>query len=92
MPLAVDIKCLRDLCQEEIEKFLKAGKVIRGDWRWLVELTLCRILTFNARRGSELPALTINEWKDAESDKWKSSHALSILKESERRLADRLLC
>ena len=92
MPLAEDIKCLRNFCQQEIEKFLNDGSVTRADWRWLAELTLCRIITFNARRGGEPPALTIEEWKDAESDKWKRSHALSLLKESERRLADRLLC
>ena len=92
MPLAEDIKCLRNFCQQEIEKFLNDVRVTRTGWRWLADLTLCMIITFNARRGSEPPALTIEEWKDAESDKWKRSHALSLLKESERRLADRLLC
>ena len=45
---------------------------------------------FNAKRGGEPPALTVEEWQDAENDKWKKGHLLSLLEDSEKHLADRL--
>ena len=90
MPLANDIKLLREYCQSEIERLLYLKKLSKGDWRFLAETTLCRIITFNARRGGEPPALTLEEWQDALNDKWKKTEALSFLSESEQHLAVRL--
>ena len=90
LPLANDIKLLREYCQSEIERLLNLKKLSKGDWRLLAETTLCRIITFNARRGGEPPALTLEEWQDALNDKWKKTEALSFLSESEQHLAERL--
>ena len=73
MPFADGIKGLRVLCQEEMAKFIRKEDVSKADWRWLLELTLCQIITFNARRGGEPPALTAEECRDAENNKWKTA-------------------
>lgn len=90
LPLAADIKSLKNFCQEEIKKFLEKGDASKVEWRWFAEVTLCRITTFNARRGGEPSALTLDEWTDAENDKWKRAESLSLLSEAEKQLANRL--
>ena len=90
LPLAADIKSLRNFCQEEIKKYLDKGIASKMEWRWLAEVTLCRITTFNARRGGEPSTLTLDHWKDAEDDKWKKPESLSLLSEAEKQLANRL--
>ena len=86
LPLAKDIKLLRNYCKDEIVHLLKLDEFGKREWRELAETTLCRISTFNARRGGEPPALTLDEWQDALNDNWKRKEALSFLKEAENTL------
>ena len=83
-------KMKQNFCQEEIKKYLDKGIASKMEWRWLAEVTLCRITTFNARRGGEPSTLTLDHWKDAEDDKWKKPESLSLLSEAEKQLANRL--
>ena len=90
LPLAKDIKLLREYCKGEINRLFKVEEFGKTEWRELAEATLCRIITVNTRRGGEPPPLTVEEWEDAINDKWKRNEAISFLTEAERHLADRL--
>ena len=50
-----------------------------GDWRELAEITLCSILVFNARRGSEAAELTLKNFSER-------SNSVDSLTEVEKQL------
>ena len=64
-----DLRLLRKYQVNSIEVLLKAADDANEtsfNWRELSEVTLSRILTFNARRGNEVAQLTLSEVNQAE--------------------------
>ena len=77
------------LCQlDSTERFLPQ------DYRQLLKITLSRVMSFNARRGSEVSRLTLAQWEGVEDDRWKRRFDIDQLDNVvEKKLAERMrLC
>ena len=70
---------LRQHCIRKIERLTKKQQLAKEDWRLLAETTLCHITTFNAHGGRDPATLAMQDWEDAERDKWKNKESLSAL-------------
>ena len=95
LPLESDIKILRDLTVSKIKKIVSSYKgneqLSVPQYKELLQLTFVRVLTFNARRGGEPSKLTLDDWKNVESDIWKKKADIEKLENPvEKVLAKRL--
>ena len=53
---------------------------------------MARVLTFNARRGSEVSKLTLSHWVGVTDGRWKRASAIAKLEHPvEKKLAERLI-
>lgn len=44
------------------------GRFTQEKYRQLAKVTLVRLITFNARRGGELPKLELRDWEGIKDD------------------------
>ena len=77
LPLPSDIEKLKDYLTAEIKDCLQNKSLDRKTWIHLNQVTLARIITFNARRGSEPSKLHITHWENA--DIWKRQEDIDNL-------------
>lgn len=94
LPDEKDVQTFRDFCIEEIKSQCKKDPLNPTDYRQLMKVTLCRVMTFNARRGGEVSKLTVAQWDAVEDDRWKRRFDIQEINDPvERKLAERLkLC
>ena len=95
LPLESDIRILRDSTVSKIKKVVSSykgnGQLSVPQYKELLQLTFVRVLTFNARRGGEPSKLTLDDWKNVESDIWKKKADIEKLENPvEKVLAKRL--
>lgn len=66
-PDEADLKLLRDYQNTKLPELMTALKDNPDEfvWRELAEITLSRVLVFNARRGSEAAELTVHDYRNA---------------------------
>ena len=79
LPLPSDIEKLKDYLTAEIKDCLQNKSLDRKTWIHLNQVTLARIIAFNARRGSEPSKLHITHWENA--DIWKRQEDIDNLKD-----------
>ena len=61
------------------------------EWSTLQKLTITRIITFNARRGSEPLKILVSDWERCLNDEWKRTEDIAAIEDPlEKLLADRL--
>ena len=75
LPLKRDIQKLCQHCIREIKRLTKKPQLAE-DWYLLAETTLSRITTFNICSGGDPVILTMQDWEDAETGKWKKQRIL----------------
>ena len=74
LPLEEDIKHFREYCVQEMEGLCQLAlteKFLPHDYRQLLKITLCRVMSFNARRGGEVSRVTLAQWEGVEDNRWK---------------------
>ena len=92
-----DVRKFKEFVNLKIEDMTfhleKVEKPTLAELRNLADFTLARLMTFNARRGSECSKSTLDHWKGVEDGRWKNQEALKNLDNVEKQLAKRLqLC
>ncbi|XP_066923621.1 uncharacterized protein [Clytia hemisphaerica] len=94
LPLESDVKLFKQYCVDEITKMLKYDSFSKDDYSLLSNLTLARLMTFNARRGSEVARLKLDRWEGVMDDRWKKKEYIDLIDDDvERKLAEKLkLC
>jgi len=96
LPLANDLKKLRNYVINQIQKFISEFKTAEGqftitkqDFSHLQKVTLVRLITFNARRGGEASKLMVDDFVSC--NKWKRKEDIESLEDPmEMKLASRL--
>jgi hypothetical protein len=65
-PEEEDLKNLKDYQEKSIFSLMEELKIQRTDivWRKLAEVTLSRMIVFNARRGAEVAELTTDDYSN----------------------------
>ena len=78
----------------EIDKILykqSLEEMTLQEWSTLQKLTITRIITFNARRGSEPLKILVTDWERCLNDEWKRTEDIAAIDDPlEKLLADRL--
>ena len=82
LPLAADLDKLKDFLMNEIKELTEESKdeqnqMLRSQWSRLQRATLTRLITFNARRGSEPAKLLVTQYVNA--DDWKRKEDIANL-------------
>ena len=77
LPLAADIEKLKNHVMKEIQLLVSKDEITTNEWSRLLATTVTRLITFNARRGSEPSKLTIEQWEKADS--WKRKEDINNL-------------
>ncbi|XP_066927736.1 uncharacterized protein [Clytia hemisphaerica] len=90
LPLPSDLDKLKEFLFKEIEELTVGDEeMLRSKWSRLQRATVARLITFNARRGSEPAKLKLIQYENA--DDWKRPEDLKKLKDPvEKMLAKRL--
>lgn len=87
LPLQEDIMTLTKFIDSEVEKILGKRNPTRQELKWLAQLLIVRIVTFNKRRISEVDEITVTDFVDRV--KHDSNNFLQYLDASEQALANR---
>ena len=94
LPLESDIRKFKNYCCQEIERLCKKaseGLFHSSDYIQLCKVCLCRLISFNARRGGEPSRLTLEMWNGVIEDRWKRQSDIENISDIvERKLAERL--
>ena len=94
LPLTSDLQKLRLYLVTEIDKILNKQsleEMTLQEWSTLQKLTITRIITFNARRGSEPLNILVTDWERCLNDEWKRTEDIAAIDDPlEKLLADRL--
>lgn len=94
LPDEGDVKLFRKYCIQELNQLIAkvtSGNFSQHDFKRLEKITLARVISFNARRGSEASKLTLKIWEGVEDDRWKQRFSIDKIEdEIERKLAERL--
>jgi len=88
LPEEEEIKKLKEYMVPEMERITSETYALwtPSEFKELRNVTVCRLTLFNCRRGGEPSRLLIDEWKDAEEDKWLPQHSLANLPVAEQQL------
>jgi len=87
-PDEADLRLLRECQVKRMKVVMEATPGTEVEWRELAELTLSRVLVFNARRGSEAAQLLMEHYATASADVDPVLH--SSLSTVEKELLNRL--
>ena len=98
LPLDSDIRKFRQFVVSQIKKISKKAEeeqnISQVTWRLLERYLLARVISFNAKRGSEPSRITLSIWQGVMDDKWKRDEDIENIQDAmERKLAESLkLC
>ena len=97
LPLEGDVRKVKGYCCDQIVSICHLAETVGLNSQTYLQLsrvTLCRLITFNARRGGEPSKLTLKVWDGVMDDRWKRlSDMKNIEDDVERKLATRMkLC
>ena len=95
LPLDSDIRKFRSFVLSNIRSICllteKSSSISCADWRNLERYVLARVISFNAKRGSEPSRLTLDMWDGVMQDRWKRQEDIQGIQDPvERKLVESL--
>lgn len=92
LPLISDLNILKKEITTNIDCLVRKKKINKDQFKRLILCTLSRLLLFNARRGSEPAAMTVEQYLNGKNHKYKNQEEIDKLSdERERKLASTML-
>ncbi|XP_066926579.1 uncharacterized protein [Clytia hemisphaerica] len=93
LPDEDDVKKLRLHLVSEMQRLTKLEKTDKftwSDYKDLLNITLARVMSFNARRGGEVARMKLTHWKGVLDNRWKRRKDFQDLDDVEKKIAERL--